>query len=36
MMIKKILHSVDITEIYSHTFCQKFRENNVFTNKITK
>ena len=23
-------HSVEITEIYSHTFCQKFRESNVF------
>ena len=30
------VHSVDIAEILSHTFLQKFRENNGFTKEITK
>ena len=29
-------HSVEITEIYSHNFWQKFREINVFTKQILK
>ena len=29
-------HGVEITEIHSHSFWQKFRESNDFTNKITK
>ena len=28
--------SVQITEIYSHAFLQKFRESNVFTNEVTE
>ena len=28
--------SVEITEIYSHAFWQKFRESNAFTKLITK
>ena len=31
-----LYHSVEITEIYSHSFLAKIRENNDFTNKITK
>ena len=27
----KTAHSVVITEIYSHTFLQKFRETSIFT-----
>ena len=27
---------VEITEIYSHIFCKKFRESNVITKEITK
>ena len=29
-------HSVEIAEILSHTFLQKFRESNGFTKEITK
>ena len=29
-------HSVEIAEIHSHTFSQKFRESNGFTEEITK
>ena len=29
-------HSVEITEIYSHAFLEKNRENNSFTKEITK
>ena len=28
--------TVEIKEIYFHTFEQKFRENDAFTNKITE
>ena len=32
-----LIHSVEITEIYFHTFVsQKFRESNVFTTEVTK
>ena len=28
--------ALEITEIYTHFFKQKFRENNAFANKITQ
>ena len=33
---KSTLHSVEISEISSHTFWQKLRESNVFTKEIIK
>ena len=35
-LTKPIVHSaVEITEIYSNTFLEKFRESNVFNKEIT-
>ena len=31
-----VLHSVEITEIYSHIFWQIFRESNIFTKDVVK
>ena len=35
-MLALQVHSVEITEIYSHTYLSKFRENIIFIKEITE
>ena len=35
-ILVKATHSVEITDIYSHSFLTKIRENNVLTKEVTK